>query len=116
MTQREIDAAKATLPRLCSIPWKDWTDEQRRLYEELSCREMINSCLVYEGIDGFWRECEWRFGDKSYAASHVRVLGLERVKELVAEQEADFAKAKVARDVFTDSEGVTYNSVRWGDE
>lgn len=54
MTQREIDAAKATLPRPCSIPWKDWTDEQRMLYEELSCREMINSCLVYEGIDGFW--------------------------------------------------------------
>lgn len=116
MTQREIDLAKATLPRPCSIPWEDWTDEQHRLDAELSCREMINSCLVYEGINGFWREHEWRFGDKSYAAPHVRALGLERVKELVAEQEADFAKAKVSRDVFTDSEGVTYNSIRWDDE
>lgn len=116
MTHKEIEAAKATLPRGLEKPWKDWTDEQRRLYNELSCREMIDSCLTYEGIEGFWRECEWRFGDKSYAAPHVRALGLERVKELVAEQEADFAKAKVSRDVFTDSEGVTYNSVRWGDE
>lgn len=116
MTQREIDLAKATLPRFCSMPWKDWTDEQRRLDAELSCREIINSCLVYESIGSFWRECEWRLGDKSYAAPHVRALGLERVKELVAEQEADFTKAKVSRDVFTDSEGVTYNSVRWGDE
>lgn len=114
MTQREIDAAKRTLPS--RFEWKDWTDEQKRLDEELSCREMINSCLTYGGIRGFWEECEWRWGDKSYAAPHVRALGLERVEQLVAEQEADFAKAVVSYDVFTDSEGITYNSVRWGDE
>lgn len=115
MTQREIDAAKKTLPSL--FDWKTWTEEQKRLDEELSCREMINSCLTYDGIEAFWRECTWRVGrDKSYADPHIRALGLERVKQLVAEQEADFAKATVLRDVFTDSEGVTYNSVRWGDE
>ena len=115
MTQREIDAAKKTLPS--RFEWKNWTEDQKQLDRELSCRDMINSCLVYDGIAGFWKEYEWRSGkDKSYAAPYIRELGLSRVQELVAEQEADFAKAKVFRDVFTDSEGVTYNSVRWGDE
>lgn len=116
MTQKEIDLAKVTLPHLCSVPLEHWTKEQRHLDAEISCREMINSCLVYGGINGFWEECDWRFGDKSYAAPYVRALGLERVKELVSEQETDFSKAKVYRGVFTDSEGVTYSSIRWGDE
>ena len=116
MTQKQINAAKKTLPRRVDVPWKDWTKEQRRLSDELDCREMINSCLTYGGIRGFWMECEWRWGDKSYAAPFIRSLGLDRVKELAAEQEADFAKAVVCRDVFTDSEDVTYHSVVWADE
>jgi len=115
MTRLQMEAAKKTLPRLTE--WKTWTEEQRRLSKELDCRSMINSCLCYGGIADFWRECEWRFGqDKSYAAPHIRELGLARVKELVAEQERDFAAAKLYRDVFTDSEGVTYNSIVWADE
>ena len=116
MTQKEIDAARATLPSVSDVPWKDWTEGQRCLDHELSCREMINSCLAYGRIKDFWEECEWRCGDKSYAAPHIRNLGINRVRELVAEQEADFSKATVYRNVFTDSEGVTYNSVKWGDE
>ena len=114
MTQRQIDAAKKTLPS--RFAYQTWTDEQKRLDKELSCRDMINSCLTYGGIRGFWQECGWRVGDKSYAAPHIRALGLARVHELVAEQEADFAKARVVPCTFTDSEGVTYNSVLWGDE
>lgn len=114
MTQREIDAAKKTLPS--RFEYKNWTEEQKKLDEELSCREMVNSCLCYGSIKDFWEECPWRWGDKSYAASHIRKLGMERVKEIVKEQEADFAKAIVRRNVFTDSEGVTYNSILWADE
>lgn len=116
MTQREIDAAKATLPSRSKIKWQEWSNEQRTLHEELSCREMINSCLTYEGIDAFWRVCEWRWGDKSYADPYIRTLGLDRVKEIAAEQEKDFRKAKVILDVYIDSEGCAYNSVIWGDE
>lgn len=117
MTQKQIDAAKKTLPLRLGTPWKDWTPEQRRLSNELSCREMINSCLTYGGIKEFWREDPWRWGDdKSYAAPHVRNLGIERVKQLIAEQEADFAKARVLSGVGTDGEGGIYNTVIWHDE
>lgn len=114
MTQKEIDAAKESLPRELLI--HEWTEDQVRLRNELACREMINSCLVYEGIDGFWKECEWRYGDKSYAAPYIRSLGEQRVKELVAEQEKDFAVATVCHNVYEDSEGLTYNSIKWADD
>lgn len=113
MTQKQIDAAKKALPS--PVDYKNWTDEQKRLAEELSCREMINSCLTYGSIDDFWEEYEWRFGDKSYATPFVRILGIERVKEIVIEQEKDFSKAKIIHNVYTDSEGVSYNSVLWCD-
>lgn len=116
MTGREIEGVRRTLPSRIEIPWKQWTPEQQRLDKEISCREMINSCLAYGGIDGFWEECEWRTGDKSYAAPHIRALGIDRVRELVSEQTRDFEHATILRDVYTDSEGVTYNSIIWGDE
>ncbi len=117
MTEKQIEAANKSLPRIMDVPYKDWTTAQKRLCEELSCRRMINSCLVYGGIDEFWKESVWRDPkDPSYAARYVKALGLKRVKELVAEQEADFAKATVYRGYYTDSEGVTYNSILWGDE
>ena len=118
MTQKEIDRAKATRPSL--FEYNTWTDEQKRLDNEISCREMINSCLIYHGEqsgwDVFWEENEWRLGDKSYAAPHVRALGRERVEELFNEQLADFRKATVHQDVFTDSEGLSYNSIEWADD
>ena len=114
MTRKEIEAAKQTLPRTRN--YKEWTESQKTLREELSCREMINSCLVYGGIEEFWEKCEWRIGYKSYAASYICVLGRERVQQLVKEQEEDFAKAKVLRDVFVDDEGLSYSSICWSDE
>ena len=111
MTRKQIEAAKKTLP-----PWGHRNPEHWRLDTELDCREMINSCLLYNSIDAFWRECEWRFGDKSYAAPFVRELGKARVQELVAEQEADFAEAIIRRCVYTDCEGLSYDSITWADE
>ena len=114
MTYKQIDAARKALYR---VPWEKWTDEQKTLYEELSCRIMINSFLTYGGIRSFWYESPFRPPyDNSYSAKYVRSLGLKRVQDLVIEQEADYAKAKVIHGTYTDSEGVTYNSVIWGDE
>lgn len=114
MTDRQIEAARRSLPG--GKKWAFWTPEEKKLYEELSCRDMINSCLCYGGISGFWSEHSWCRPDQTYADKYVRSLGLERVKQIVAEQEADFAKATVIRDSYTDSEGCTYNSIIWGDE
>ena len=77
---------------------------------------MINSCLAYGDIDDFWEESEQRMGDKSYAAPYIRSLGIERVREIADEQEIDFSKkATVISDVYTDSEGASYNTVIWRD-
>lgn len=110
MTRKEIKAANDSLPRPF---FKNWTEEQDRLYEELSCREMVNSCLCYGTLHNFWGENSYGV---NYSADYIRKLGVERVKEIVREQEADFARAVVLRNVFTDSEGLSYNSIVWADE
>lgn len=102
MTQKQIDEARRVSPH--------------EVYGELDCREMINSCLTYGGIRGFWMKFMSSGKERSYADPYIKNLGIKRVRELVAEQEADFAKAKVLRNVFTDSEGVAYNSVQWADD
>ncbi len=114
MTQKQIDAAKKTLPR--RYDYKSWTDEQKRLDDELDCREMINSCLAYGWITDFWYEREDFIGRHSYADPYIRSLGIARVRQLAAEQEADFAKARVIHGCYTDSEDCSYNSVVWADE
>ena len=117
MTQKQIDEAKRTLPRILDVPFSQWTPEEKQLSRELDCRSMINSCLCYGGIQGFWREYDYRPpNEKSYAAPYIKQLGLHRVQELVKEQEEDFRKAFVFRDVLTDSEGVTYSTILWADE
>lgn len=120
MTGKQIRAARASLPSRCRVPYKEWTDEQKRLDKELSCREMMNSCLAYGGMKDFWRRHDSLFApgevNCGYADRHVEELGLKRVRELEREQEEDFAKAKLRRNTYTDSEGVTYNTIIWGDE
>lgn len=120
MTQKQIDAARATLPSLCSVPWQNWTLEQKTLSVELDCRNMINSCLVYEGIKHgialFYEEHPSGFFTESYAKRYICIIGADRVKELVDEQVKDFENATVFPNVSVDSENVVYNSVKWGDE
>lgn len=73
---------------------------------ELDCRDMINSCLCY-GTD---------FLNSRYSERYINELGREKVEQLYKEQKADFDKATVNYNVHTDSEGVTYNSIRWEDD
>lgn len=112
MTGKQIEAARRTLP---PPPWKNWTDAERTLYEELSCREMVNSCLCYGGIEDFWAHHDW-CSEGSYAARHVRALGRARVEEICKEQAEDMARARILRNVHTDSEGLSYNSIVWADD
>ena len=110
MTGKQIKALRDTIR---GKDWRDLTPEQRTMDTELDCREMINSCLCYGSIRDFWRE---NYRGERYCDRYVRALGMTRVRELSEEQEADFAKARVLHDVFTDSEGCTYNSIVWEDD
>lgn len=62
MTDKQIEVAKRTLPNWTEIPYKEWTAEQKNLDNELSCREMINSCLIYGQMNDFYRESTGEWG------------------------------------------------------
>lgn len=109
MTGKQIEAAKQSLPR-----FNDRTAQNKRTADELSCREMINSCLIYGDPTAFYDESAGKF--QEYAQRYVKDLGAETVKRLWDEQLADFAKATVVFGVYTDSEGCCYNSCIWADE
>ena len=70
MTRKQIEAARKRLPRLYDV---QWTKKQKKLYDELDCREMINSCLCYGGIEGFWKKFDgFPEGWHSYADAQKR--------------------------------------------
>ena len=89
MTGKQIEAAKKSLPR-----FNNRTPQDNRIDDELSCREMINSCLIYGNPTAFYDENTGEF--REYARRYVNDLGEETVKRLWNEQLADFAKATVA--------------------
>ena len=111
MTRKQIEAAKKALPGF----WEPKTAMQHRQEKELSCREMINSCLVYGSANyGFYNPATGEFG--RYSENYVKSLGKETVIRLYNEQASDFSRAVVKHGVYTDGEGCSYNTCIWEDE
>ena len=119
MTGNQIKkASKDLLSRIdpTALP-ADWPEDIKQEYEELDCREMINSILIYGGTCAkdsyeYKRYLKPFITDKKW---HRIQLTEQRVDELITEQKADFAKAKVGF-AGCDSEGGGYNYCRWADE
>lgn len=106
MTGKQIEKIRNEIPRFENgVPCK-LTPEQKLLHRELDCREMINSCLIYGSS----------FLETRYSEPYIEELGKKRVLELYNEQKSDFDKAIVFHNVYEDSEGCTYNSIKWEDE
>lgn len=111
MTQRQIEDAKKAIYDV--LPKREpgtalvMSKEQRKTLDELSCREMINSCLCYNES----------FLEGRYAADYERKLGKKRVEELYNEQFKDFTEnAIVHKGVYQDNEGIIYNGIVWRDD
>jgi hypothetical protein len=112
MTQKEIDAEKKL--GWYYLSFKEMTPKQLHRYYELSCIDMINSLLAYEYLytknaEQILKSEEASYRD--YLKSHIDRLGRGRVLELIQEQINDIKGIK--KDVYTDSEDVTYNSIDW---
>lgn len=104
MTIEQLREARKT------ITYSKLTNEQKQLIKELQCIEMINFCLIYD-ID-FWTGKSYVPCEKYISDIHIENLGISRVQELFVEQKEYFEKyAEIRRNVHTDSEGVSYNSV-----
>ena len=106
MTKKERKAIKEQF--LWITERKNWSKEQKKLDCEISCREMIDSIICYGK-----QEFNYVISDK-YLESYIEELGLEKVEELVQEQLDE--KPLVKRNVYTDCEGLTYNSLIFKDE
>ena len=94
-----------------------WSKEDEILMEELDCRDMIHSILIYgssadveEGSYDFNRYLT-RYYDKSL--NKEVLLSKSRVLELIKEEKEEISNAVIHRNVYTDFEGCTYNSIEY---
>ena len=89
-------------------------DVDKKTYNTLSAIRMINSVLAYHWVEG---ETAEELLDKelnrykSYLQEYVDKLGREKVLELIENQMNDIDH--IARNVSTDSEGLSYNGIVW---
>lgn len=123
MTDRQYEQKKEELRKEMRSIGCGWIDgkyiKPPKEYElrerELSCISMINSILAYnwfgEDAEGIMRMEE--HGYKNYLAEYVTLFSRKRVVELIQEQINSIKNIK--RNVHTDGEGVTYNSIIWNE-
>jgi hypothetical protein len=104
MTWKQIKALRNGLPPMYRR--NELTKEEKQLHNELDCREMINSCLIY------WTD----FLNSRYKEMYIEDLWIRRVKQLYNEQKSDFEKAEIKYCVYEDSEWWTYNSIKRADD
>lgn len=117
MTDIEIDKIEQTI-RSKKVECR--TEDEKKLLEELSWRRFVNSCLIYgeeynivdkEGNLAVEKTNYW--GGLSRYELYIKPIGEERAMEIYREQKESFSNAKVIKNTYTDSEGVSYNSVIW---
>ncbi len=85
------------------------TKEDKELKEELEAMGMIHSFVAYH---------HWNTKDdwvhSKYFERHLKTLGKEKLQKLI---DVAISKVKeVKRNVHTDSEGLSYNSIIWKEE
>ena len=88
------------------------------LYTELSCREMINSILIY-GYSIDKDSYSYERYIKPYIEGdrwHSVLLSEQRVDELIAEQKDSLSRAVIRANAYEDSEGCSYYSCKWEDD
>ena len=96
---------------------RDMTPEQRKLDNELSAVSMIHSIIAYGYTEGMTAEDllnRERNSYHNYLEDHEKKLGEKRLLELIQENLDDIDHIDCG--VFTDSEGCSYNSIRFKSE
>ena len=125
MTDKQLDQAKKELKEEMNAHGYGWingsyvqpTKEYYLRDRELWCIEMINSILAYNGAGMTDAEAVMQMEERAYhnyLADYVELFGRDKVVALIQGQIDSMSHVKAG--VFTDNEGVTYNSIIWKDE
>ena len=88
-----------------------WTEEEKTEYEEIACINMLHSILTYSDSHSVEEVMQ-----NEYLRKYFDTLGEERVRELALQEIEEFKDAVIDKNSMTDSEGVSYNSVRFRDD
>ncbi len=125
MNDKQFEQAKKQLHKEMNAAGYGWINgdyikppkEYALRSEELSCISMINSILCYrlrwEANAAIVLQ-EDRSKKYSYLSKYVESLGETKVIQLIQNQIDDIAYIKDS--VYTDGEGLTYNSIVWKNE
>jgi len=113
MTDKQIEQARKNLPPY--MEQEKWTEQDHKTDCELSCREMINSILVYWGIGSVINKASYCY--ERYLKDYESELSTEIVDRLVTEQVEDFKNAETHWISGSENiDGGPYKSVRWADD
>lgn len=121
MTDKQLELAKKQLREEMNANGYGWINGNyikppQKFFlrdREIWCIEMINSILAYNWY-GKTAEEIMQMEEQSYhnyLADYVELLGRDRVVTLIQGQIDSIDS--VQRSVYTDGEGVTYNSIVW---
>lgn len=118
MKDFELDKLKKEFYPILRETWtakKQLTPEQKQTRNKIECIDMVNSTLAYYWDDIMTAEelLDFELHHKriSYLKEYVEKLGEECVLQIIKEQINDVDH--ILRNVFTDSEGLSYNSIIW---
>ena len=92
-------------------------EEAKRRGSVLSCIDMINSILAYQSAGEKNAEKVLQVEEKrkyNYLAEYIEILGRDEVLRLIQAQIDDIVTVRTG--VFTDDEGLSYNSIVFRDE
>lgn len=123
MTDKQLEQKKKELREEMKSIGCGWIDgkyikppkEYELREKEFSCISMINSILAYNWFGQSAEEImqmEER-GYKNYLAEYVALFSRKKVIGLIQEQINSIKDIK--RNVHTDGEGITYNSIVWNE-
>ena len=79
----------------------------------LDCIEMTHSILTYAPENN--RTLEYVL-DNKYIKKYIEKLGEDKVREIANQEVEEYKNATINSNAYTDSEGVTYNSVTFKDD
>ena len=90
---------------------KDVVAEFVKEENEIGCIRMIHSILTYTSN----RNVDELINNR-YLEKYIDEFGEDKVRELLVNEIDEYSKATINQNVYTDSEGLTYNSVTFSDD